>query len=96
MKESVTIPKGVDSGINLRLTKKGNFSLKGDPGDLLIKVTVKPHHYFKRDGYDIITDKYITMTQAILGGSCKVDTISGSKMELRLKPGTAHDETIVI
>jgi DnaJ-class molecular chaperone len=37
------IPKGVDSGVNLRMSKKGNFSLKGESGDLLIKVTVKQH-----------------------------------------------------
>ncbi len=62
VKESITIPKGVDNGVNLRLSKKGNFSLKGDNGDLLIKVNVRPHPYFKREGADIHTDKYITMT----------------------------------
>ena len=48
---------------------------------------MKPHPYFKREGVDIITDKYITMTQAILGGTCKVETLSG-KVDLKLKPGT--------
>lgn len=43
VKETIVIPKGVDSGVNLRMTKKGNFTLKGDPGDLLIKVNVRPH-----------------------------------------------------
>jgi molecular chaperone DnaJ len=58
----LTIPKGVDSGINLRMSKKGNYVLKGDPGDLLIKIAVRKHPYFKREGYDILTDKYITVT----------------------------------
>lgn len=62
VKEVITIPKGVDSGVNLRMSKKGNFSLRGEPGDLLIKVNVKPHPYFKREGSDIITDKFITFT----------------------------------
>ena len=61
-KESITIPKGVDNGVNLRMAKKGNFSSKGENGDLLIKVDVKPHPYFRREGADIYTDKFITMT----------------------------------
>ena len=73
--------------MNLRMSKKGNFSLKGESGDLLIKVIVKPHPIFKREGVDIISEKYITMTQAILGGTCKVETLSG-KVDLKLKPGT--------
>jgi len=77
VKENVTIPKGVDSGVNLRMNKKGNYSLKGDPGDLLIKVTVKPHPNFKRQGADILSEKNITLTQAILGGTIKVETING-------------------
>jgi DnaJ-class molecular chaperone len=44
------------------MSKKGNFSLRADAGDLLIKVNVKPHPYFKREGHDIITEKFITMT----------------------------------
>jgi molecular chaperone DnaJ len=39
------------------MSKKGNFSLKGEPGDLLIKVTVKPHPTFQREGSDIISEK---------------------------------------
>lgn len=62
VKETITIPKGVDSGVNLRMSKKGNYAAKGEAGDLLIKVNVRPHPYFKREGYDIYTDKYITVT----------------------------------
>lgn len=44
------------------MSKKGNFALNGEPGDLLIKINVRPHPYFKREGYDIYTDKFITVT----------------------------------
>lgn len=77
MKETITIPKGVDNGVNLRMNKKGNQALSGDHGDLLIKIAVRPHPYFKREGFDIITDKYITVTQAILGGPVTIETLSG-------------------
>lgn len=35
-KETVNIPKGVDNGINLRVSKKGHQSSNGSPGDLMI------------------------------------------------------------
>jgi molecular chaperone DnaJ len=54
---------------------------------LLIKVTVKPHPYFKKEGSDIYSDKYITYTQAVLGATTKVDTVWG-KVDLKIKPGT--------
>ena len=56
MKENINIPKGVDTGVNLRLSKKGNTSIGGRPGDLMIKVEVKSHPYFKREGANIFTE----------------------------------------
>ena len=35
-KETINIPKGVDNGINLRVSKKGHYSATGQPGDLMI------------------------------------------------------------
>jgi DnaJ-class molecular chaperone len=35
-KETINIPKGVDNGINLRVSKKGHYSAAGSPGDLMI------------------------------------------------------------
>ena len=65
VKETITIPKGVDNGVNLRVSKKGHFSAVGPPGDLMVQVKVKPHPYFKRDGSDIQTDLYISVSQVI-------------------------------
>ncbi|CAI2369249.1 unnamed protein product [Moneuplotes crassus] len=89
--ETIKIPKGVDTGVNLRMSGKGNKAPQGPSGDLMIKVTVKDHHYFKRDKYDINTDKYITISEAILGGETTVRTLTGD-MKLKINPGTQHDD----
>ena len=65
MKETINIPKGVDSGINLRISKKGHYAAMGPPGDLMVQVKVKPHPFFRRDGSDILTDHYISVAQVI-------------------------------
>jgi len=59
------------------MAKKGNWSKSGKHGDLLIKVTVRDHNYFKREGDDIITEKFITVTQAILGTKVSIATLHG-------------------
>lgn len=46
---------------------KGN-RIKSQQGNLLLKVLIRPHPYFRRDGSNIITEKKISFTQAILGG----------------------------
>ena len=60
--ETINIPKGVDNGVNLRVSKKGNSGLGGPAGDLMINLKVKPHPYFKRDGSDIHTDLFISIS----------------------------------
>lgn len=95
VKENISIPKGVDNGVNLRLSKKGNYSLRGESGDLLIKVNVRPHPYFKRQGADILCDKKITLTQALLGAKVQVKTLNGAS-DINIRPSIQNDEQIVL
>ena len=60
--ETINIPKGVDTGVNLRVSKKGHSGLGGSTGDLMVQVKVKPHPYFKRDGSDILTTQYVSIS----------------------------------
>lgn len=77
VKETVKVPKGVDSGVNLRVAKKGNAGEGGPPGDLLVSVKVKPHAYFKREGSNIHSDCFLSITQAVLGSEVLVKTLFG-------------------
>jgi DnaJ-class molecular chaperone len=62
VKETINIPKGVDNNVNLRVSKKGNSSVAGPPGDLLVTVRVRPDSYFRRDGSDIHTDLFLSIS----------------------------------
>lgn len=70
---------------------KGHKSQHGPAGDLMIKVKVKPHTYFKREKFDIHTDKYITVSEAILGGETTVKTLTGD-VNITVNPGTQHND----
>ena len=65
-REKVNVPKGINSGQNLRIPGKGNESESSGPaGDLIMKVNVKKDPYYEREGYDIYTKAYITVAQVI-------------------------------
>ena len=78
-KVQVKIPKGVDDEMLLRVRDRGHQALNGKAGDLILTINLHKHANFTRDAYDILSDVNITVTQAIMGGTCNVDTIHGSK-----------------
>ena len=91
-REDIKIPQGVDSGLNLRVAKKGNCGEEGGPaGDLMVNIKVKPHAVFKRDGANIHSDCHITLSQAVLGSEVIVKTLY-QDVKLKIAPGTGHNE----
>lgn len=83
MTQEISVPKGVDNGTVMRVRGMGHGT-----GDLLVHIKVAPHGYFRRDGYDIHTDRIITISQAVLGATLDVLTLYGKK-KVTLGPGTA-------
>jgi len=88
--ETVDIPKGVDNGVNLRVSKKGHSGDGGPPGDLIIHIRVKAHPIFKRDGSNIHSDVTISVAQAMLGDEVLIPTLYGD-VKLKIGAGTQHD-----
>jgi molecular chaperone DnaJ len=87
-KIEIVIPKGVDTGMRLRVPGAGELSPNGGPpGNLFVVVHVRDHPIFKRDGPNLMIDKDISFAEATLGGSVKVPTLFGSAM-LTIPEGT--------
>ena len=84
----VTIPAGVDTGMQIRVAGKGGAGeLGGEPGDLYIRFRVKPHKVFKRDGDTIILSAPISFSDAVLGTNLAIPTIYGD-VSLKIPAGT--------
>lgn len=74
----VKIPAGLVDGQVLRLRGKGASGAgKGDAGDALIEVAVRPDPRFVRDGDNIVIDLPVSLTEAVLGGRIRVPTPTG-------------------
>jgi molecular chaperone DnaJ len=85
----VNVPAGVDSGSKLRLSGQGERGgAGGPPGDLLLTFKVKPHHFFDREGLDVVCNVPINLAQAALGSKIRVKTVDGKHVVLRVPPGT--------
>ena len=85
---SVKIPKGIPAGKKLRLAGKGMEGKKGGPqGDLYLQISIQEHPLFTREGDDLIVEKEVNFSEAVLGNSVEVHTLEGTK-KIKVPPGT--------
>jgi len=87
-KLKVKIPAGINNGESIRLSGQGEAGPKGAPaGDLYLRVQLKPHRKFVREGYDVRTEEIISIRQAVLGDKIDVETVHG-EVKLKIPEGT--------
>ena len=90
----VTIPEGVDTGYQLRISGKGSAGINGGPnGDIYIEFKVKSHPLFEREDEDIYLTVPLTVTEAILGSKKEIPTLTGNVI-LEVKPGTNSGDKV--
>jgi molecular chaperone DnaJ len=86
---AVRIPAGVEDGARIRLSGEGDAGPHaGQPGDLYIFLSVKPHAFFERNGRELFCRATVPMTTAALGGRIDIPTIDGGRGELVIPEGT--------
>ncbi|MCD4749678.1 MAG: DnaJ domain-containing protein [Thermoanaerobaculales bacterium] len=84
----IRTPEGIVDGRKIRLAGKGAEGMNGGPpGDLFVRVSVREHHFFKREGDDIHTTIPITFPEAYRGAEIVVGTIHGP-VRAKVPPGT--------
>ena len=84
---SVKIPAGVEDGMQLKLSGKGNEAPgNGISGDMIVLIEVQDHPTLKREGDNLHMELYISMPEAILGASKEIQAVGGS-VRIRLESG---------
>jgi molecular chaperone DnaJ len=85
---SIKIPAGVEDGMQLKVSGKGNEPVgDGINGDLLVLIEVQEHENLKRDGNNLHYDLYLSFSDVALGTSKDIDTVTG-KVRIKIEPGT--------
>lgn len=80
----VKVPAGIDTGKKLRVPAAATGSV-----DVVLRVTVAPHPYFRRDGNDLLLDVPIGLSEAVLGTKVEVPTLDNARLEVKVPPGTS-------
>ena len=87
---TITVPEGIDTGNQLRLSGKGGAGINGGPnGDIYLEFVVEEHKYFERHDDDIYLELPITITDAILGCKKEIPTLTGNGY-VEIRPGTQN------
>jgi molecular chaperone DnaJ len=91
---TVTVPKGVDSGMRLRLQGEGEKGPRGAPnGDLYVMIQVRPHEVFERHGDDLVCRLDVGFAEAALGAEKEVPTLDG-KANLEIPAATTTGDLL--
>ncbi len=84
---SIKIPGGVEDGMQLKVSGKGNSAPgNGVAGDLIVLIETEEHSTLKREGDNLHYDLYISISEAILGTSKEIDAVGG-KVRIKLEEG---------
>lgn len=85
---SIKIPAGVQEGMQLSVSGKGNAGARsGIPGDLIVLVEEVEHEDLVRDGHNLLYEHYISIPDAALGTGIDVPTLEG-KARIKIPAGT--------
>lgn len=88
-RSKVRIQPGVKDGDTIRIRGKGDPGPPGTPaGDLLLKIGVREHEVYGRDGINLTIDVPVTFAEAALGKTISVPTFGGEPVKVRLPAGT--------
>ena len=85
----VKVPAGFEDGKKLRVAGQGD---SGE--DIVVKVRVEPHQFFRREGKDVLLDVPISIPEAALGGKVEVPTVAGKRVTVKVAPGTSSGSRI--
>ncbi len=90
----INIPTGIDNGEMIRMTGQGEAIKTGVAGDLYVKVHVKPHATFRRDGANIIMALPVKLTDSLLGTTVSIETLEGKTLEVKIPPMKRAEELL--
>jgi curved DNA-binding protein len=89
----VNIPPGVTEGSKIRLSGQGSPGMRGQRGDLYLRVKLKSHHLFRVEKKNIVLDLPLAPWEAALGATVRVPTLEGS-VNMKIPPGTSSGKKL--
>ena len=90
----VKIPAGISQGKKLRISGKGESGQGGGPaGDLYIQIKILEDPVFKREEQNLMVEKEISFSQAVLGTKVEVPTLEGGLLQVKIPPAPSPNQS---
>lgn len=87
----INIPPGINHGETIRYNGLGDDSIAGlGRGNLNVTVLIVPDPMFARNGDDLYTTVHINPIEAMIGCRKTIKTITGSNIDLEIRPGVEN------
>lgn len=90
---TVIVPPGIEDGEMIRLAGAGEALAGGTAGDLYVKVHVRKHPVFRKEGANLLMDLNVKLSDALLGAEYRVETLDGV-LSVKIPAGVSHGELL--
>jgi len=92
---NINIPPGIEDGQQIRYNGLGDNTIpNAPPGDLYVNVRVLPHQSFQRHGDSLVVEKSVSVWDALLGTTVRIDTIDRKSLHITVPEGTAPETVL--
>ncbi|MCL5006839.1 MAG: J domain-containing protein [Patescibacteria group bacterium] len=94
---SVDVRPGVESNQIIKIKGMGEAGERdADAGDLYVRVSIKPHSEFSREGNNLVRHLRVKLTDILLGKEIEIKNLLGKKVSFRVEPGSVITDEIRI
>ena len=90
----LSVPKGVRSGLKVRVRGRGKASASGTRGDLYVTYRIDPNPRFRREGDNLHIVETISAIEAVLGTARSITSAYGQTIKVQVPPGTQPGERL--
>lgn len=91
---TINIPERVPDGSKLTLRGRGESGSRGETGNLVLEIRIRPHPVFVRDGKDLRVELPIAVDEALLGAKVPLVTPDGRRLTVTVPPGSQSGQCL--
>lgn len=91
---TIPLPRGISDGEMVRMSGKGEAVAGGIPGDLYIKLHVRPHATYRREGNNLVMDLDVKLSDALLGATYSILSLDGKPIDVKIPEGVKYGDVL--
>ncbi len=91
---AITVPTGIQDGEMLRMSGRGEAVAHGVSGDLYVKIHVKPHPLYRREGVNLVMNLDVKLSDALLGATYIIKSYDDKPIEIKIPEGVKFGDVL--